>query len=71
MEMVMVSSVIGRKSRIDNWMFWDHNLHAPRAMVADRVAWYYEYSDRSPDFHKWKIGVADKSIRIHEPALVQ
>ena len=48
----MVSSVIGRKSRIDNWMFWGHNSHAHRAMVADRVAWYYEYIYRSPDFHK-------------------
>jgi hypothetical protein len=31
-------TVIARKSRIDNRMFWHHNSHAPRAMVADRAA---------------------------------
>ena len=28
-------TVIARKSRTDNRMFWHHNSHAPRALVAD------------------------------------
>ena len=40
-------------------------------MVADRAAWYCEYIYRSPDSHRWKIGVADKSTQIHEPAFGQ